>query len=232
MSLPKIKLVASTRRLVRYGQSFVVGFALSMGLLLGTDSIPGYISPLELFPGSHRKTLIIVSSLLLGLLATALDFLSREDVSRTSIRRWFFSILPLTFLATLFLLGMQLFYVVEATCFEEPMVIGWSRIPPPGCGCGNVSSEICLGTLECKPDACWSEAGRKQVTLTLYLLYLLILSGFEVLIALVVLQERAVSKARQGGRGQKAAQPPAKPDPGSPMVAVSTLQPEGRVAEP
>lgn len=215
MKLAEFEFPQSARTMIRLGVSFGVGFAVAMAPLIGAKEIPFFRPLADLLSESHRNVLIPVSALLLGLIAMSVHFLLGEKVSRARIRKTFVATLIAIGVSVVALVTLHQLYIVKAGCSAEPIVLGWSRLESCGCEPGS-SDRTCLEDSACQIEGCWKESQARQVTLSIYLSYLFILCGFEVLVGLLTLQESARAIARRRGRANARKKPRKKSTPAGP----------------
>lgn len=188
---------------------FGVACALSAAPFLGAKRIPWFEPLISIFPEEQRSLLIPVSSLLIGLVALAIQFYAGEAISRRSIRKGFPLILLIVLISIVSLLTLYVSYVVrlQVNVDEEVVVqrfvIGWYRLPT--CKCG--SDLDCIIGASQAIEKCWSERSITQVKLALFLSYLIAIEGFAVLVGLLVLRGE---KIRQQKIQKRSARQPKK----------------------
>ena len=198
--------VASTpvaRRFVRYLLSFGVSVGIGLAPFLGKVKVPGFEALLELFPRQLQGTLIPLSAFLMGLVALGIQFLHSEKVAATRIRKYFrmgFVALVLGFF--LFVVLYRLFVIrvpVAGGASHAAVTVTPDRLP--GCGCDpKLSDHECARSLSLHPVAlasCWGGGSLAAVELSLMISYLLLTSGFGVLIGLLILKEDVARRARR-----------------------------------
>lgn len=195
---------------VRSIVSTVLGFGISVALFLapflGKKSIPGFEPLIAVFPEEHKKLLIPVSSLLIGVVALVVQFYAGEFIARQRIRRGFF---VLSLIVVAGLVALLILYSGFVNVWEEPpgavVIVGWSRLP--GCGCPPGNTKQCIeGLAFVDLGSCWSEGSRLGVRISIFLSYLVSIEGFAGLAGLYVLQRKKLLE--QEKRRKKA--PPLK----------------------
>jgi len=185
-----------------------VAVALYLAPFLGAQQIPAFQPLVSIFSEDDRGLLIPTSSILVGLIALAIQFYAGETISRRKIRRIFgFLIVSLC----LGLLILPLVHVRQVKKFKNPqlgtvegVVIGWRRLSD--CSCTSRSNQDCLGEILLDVEQCWDADSIFSVKATLFLLYLLGVQGFAGLAGLIALQRAHIARRR-------------KPRPAAPAVA-------------
>lgn len=182
----------TSRRLVSMILGFGVGVGLAAALFLGAKRIPGFEPLIAIFPEEHQTLLIPFSSLLIGLVALAIEFYAGEAIARRSIRKSFGMLLLIVITSILTLLVTYVLFVrkvynpiVEA---YEMEIIGWSRLPPPFCNCPPGNDVECIEGISYNIETCWSGRSIIMVKLALFFSYLIAIEGFAVLAGLLVLR--------------------------------------------
>ena len=182
------------QRYVRY----VVGFGVAVGVGLAPflGKVPGLDVLARLFPPELKSTLIPFSAFLMGLIAVAIQYYSRESISRPALKRRFtFSLVALVvglfLLLTLYnLLVVQ--FPIEGGSSSVPVIVTTSRTPE--CECKTSNDLECLMEVSISPRAvehCWGSRALKMSRLALSFSYLLVTGGFGALIGLLLLQEES-----------------------------------------
>lgn len=207
-----------SRRFVRYVLSFGVSVGVGLAPFLGKIKVPGFEALLELFPRQLQGTLIPLSAFLMGLVAVAIQFYSREKVAAVSIRRYFragFIAIVLGFF--LFVVFYKLFVIkvpLDGGASHAAVVVTASRLP--SCKCEKTSSDLeCAERLTVNPAAlatCWGGTALELRELSLMISYLLLTSGFGALIGLLILQEES-QRLRRSAQRARAAPPKRTPRP-------------------
>jgi hypothetical protein len=186
-----------SRRLVSALLGFGVAVAVSTGVFLGATRIPGFEPLIAVFPQEHQSFLLPISSILIGLVALAVQFYAGEAIARKSLRKSFGVILLIVLAGTLALLFLYVRFVKKVPnnlTDLEVVVIGWSRLPTCQCPPSDVE---CIGGLASDLGSCWSEGSIAGVKLSLFLSYLIAVEGFAILAGLLVLQrEKSLQQAR------------------------------------
>jgi hypothetical protein len=197
---PGAPLPGAARRLVGLLLALGVGVGAGLAPLLGMKKIPYFSALVELLPPQLEEYVIPASAFLMGLVAVAVQFSFGEVIARKSLRRRFFVAFLAVLLGFLALVTLRSSYVKSVPDWNEPVVIGWSRLPyskdgKDGCGCPKgVSDEECIASIAFQVSRCWDSGG---VKLSLVLSYLLAIGGFGGLIGLLVLQEEAQRRQRR-----------------------------------
>ena len=184
-----------SRRFIKYVFGFGVVVAVGLSPFLGKAAVPGFDALLSLYPPDLRSVLIPLASFLMGLIALAVQFYSAEAVSRRGIRRLFRIGLITLVTGVLLLICLYNFLVVRVP-FEGgrrvvAVVIAPSRLAKPRCECDDTIDDteciqqISLGHIE----SCWGSRPLRLSRLSLGLSYLIVTSGFGVLVGLLLLQE-------------------------------------------
>ena len=182
------------QRYVRY----VVGFGVAVGVGLAPflGKVPGLDVLARLFPPELKSTLIPFSAFLMGLIAVAIQYYSRESISRPALKRRFtFSLIALV-VGLFLLLTLYSFLVVqfpiEGGSSSVPVIVATSRTPE--CECKTSNDLECLMEVSISPRAvehCWGSRALKMSRLALSFSYLLVTGGFGALIGLLLLQEES-----------------------------------------
>jgi hypothetical protein len=224
--------------------SALLGFGVAVGLFaapfLGAKRIPGFEPLIAVFPEEHRKLLIPVSTLLIGLVTLALQFYAGEAIARRNIRKGF---LALSFVVVASIVALLVLYtgfvVQDVGGYGKSYVIGWTRLPLPGCQCPpSANDRDCIEGLAFRLGSCWSDGSVFGVKVSLFLSYLISIEGFAGLVALLVLgQKRAREEEKEkqererkpakGGRRRKPAAPPASEAPLAEAAAANPEVPSG-----
>jgi len=186
-------LPGAARRLVGLLLALGVGVGAGLAPLLGMKKIPYFSALVELLPPQLKEYVIPASAFLMGLVAVAVQFSSGEVIVRKSLRRRFFLAFLAVLLGFLALVILRSSYVKSVPGWNEPVVIGWSRLP--GCGCPKgISDEDCIANIAFQVSRCWDSGG---VKLSLVLSYLVAIGGFGALIGFLVLQEEAQRRQKR-----------------------------------
>jgi hypothetical protein len=184
------------RQLVKYILGFGVGFALGLARFLGAFGIPGFVPLLALFPIESRVPLIPVSAFLMGLVAVGVQFYSDDAIDRRSLRKPFV-VVSGVLVAGLVALLLLYNFVVPIGTSKERVIVGWSRLPSPGCECKTSDSDSkCVAGLAQELGTCWTESSIRWVRNGYYLTYLLVTGGFVALVGLLALQQKAKREER------------------------------------
>jgi hypothetical protein len=191
------------RRYVRYVAGF--GLAVGIGLAPFLGKVPGFDVLARLFPPDLRSTLIPFSSLLMGVIAVAVQYFSGESISRPALRRRFtFSLAAVVAGLFLFLILHDLLIVqfpIEGGSSTLPVVVALNRTKD--CSCKTSSDVECLAEISTNPRAverCWGSRPLKLSRMALGLSYLLVTGGFGALIGLLLLQEES---RRRGAKAKR-----------------------------
>ena len=191
-----------SRRLLSTILGFGVAFALGAAPFLGAKRIPGFEPLIAIFPEQHRNLLLPFSSLLMGIVALAIQFFAKERINRRSLRKGFVPILLVVVIGALALLILYTSYVVAVpnrmAGGNDLFIIGWSRLP----SCNECRSDVdCIEGSAQDLESCWT--GINQVKLALFLSYLIAIEGFAVLAGLLVLQQEEIRNQRPARRRPK-----------------------------
>lgn len=177
-------------RYVRWMAAFGVAAAIGMAPLLGKLRVPFFEPLLQLLTEELQGISIPISSLLMGILAVAVQFYSDERIVRRSLKKRFGAVLIAVVISLLAFITLRTKCVVAVPVedWTELVVIGWSR--EAGCMCGPDDVK-CIKDLAFQIGSCWSEGAQENAKLALQIAYLCLMGGFGALVGLLVLQDTA-----------------------------------------
>lgn len=197
MAMASKKLSPPTPLAQRYVR-YVVGFGVAVGVGLAPflGKVPGLDVLARLFPPELKSTLIPFSAFLMGLIAVAIQYYSRESISRPVLKRRFtFSLVALVvglFLLLILYNFLVVQFPIEGGSSSVPVIVAMSRTPE--CECKTSNELECLMEVSISPRAvehCWGTRALKVSRLALSFSYLLVTGGFGALIGLLLLQEES-----------------------------------------
>jgi hypothetical protein len=185
---------------------YLLGFGVSVGIglapLLGRANVPLFNSLLTLMPASLQNRLITLSTMVMSLVAVAVQFYTGVKASNPKLEHQFKR--TLLFLV----LSISVFIVVNTLVVErvelpkgraESFVIGFSRLNIPPCNPA-MSNKQCLKATTLSQEAIAQQWGDRQIKLAELLLqfsYLPIYACFGALVGLLVIaQTQASSSSR------------------------------------
>jgi hypothetical protein len=208
------------RRFVRYVVGFGVGVVVGLAPFLGVLPIPLFRPLLDLFPQQLEGDLIPLSAFLMGLVVVAVQFYSGESLSRARLRRRFrLSLVAIVAGFFVFVVLHQLFVVsVDYDGGRAAFAKSWQRTERCGCnedpekGWQYLQDKECIRHLsfdEAAIEECWGSGRLRVVEIALAVPYLLLTSGFGVLVGLLLLTEEARRRGRRrrGGSRKRISKP-------------------------
>ncbi|HEV8239407.1 MAG TPA: hypothetical protein VGS57_08580 [Thermoanaerobaculia bacterium] len=187
--------------------TLLVGFLVGVPFALAPlwSRVPGVESLLDLFPGSSRNTLISFSGFLLSGMAMIIEFLAKEQVTPTAVKRYFRRILwPLG-------IGFALLFVfygwfvklvpVEQGKKRYAFVLA-SRIHGPPCGCRPTDPDVlCVQQLgvgnEAAIPTCWDADAIQLRTVLLQGSYLVSMGSAGALVGAIMLQRKSRRRTKR-----------------------------------
>jgi hypothetical protein len=187
-----------------------VAVGVSLAPYLGKVNVPGFSSLLELFPDVLRDRAIPLSTVLMAVIAAAVEFLGVQRITAVGAKKWFVRMLVLT---VAFLLVLTIAHGMSVTTVEynggknsASFVTGFGERPAT-CSTPCKETEIdcvscnsrwansqCIENISFRPSAIEGCFGSTRVNLANTLLLLFYLAVTSCLAALIAVL--AISKAR------------------------------------
>lgn len=173
------------------GVSFVIGLAP----YLGRVKVPGFTPLLTLIPQSIQDTAIPVSAAVKGVLAVWIQWAGFDHLTQAWLRKWFKRTLLLFLIGATAITILHIFVVVRVQFLggkdSESFIVGFSRPVRPPCT-EDISDAECIKYLTFDPSKIESFWGDRQVRvakLLLVLTYVMLTSGFGLLVGLLILKQ-------------------------------------------
>lgn len=177
--------------MIGFGVSVAVGLAPYLGRL----EIPLFTPLLKLIPEAIQNLIIPVSAALMGIVAVVTQFYAGERLSRVRLRKLFLRTIIFACVTCLLLIVVHTLVVVKVPILggkeSATFLVGFVRPNEPPCT-AEVSDAECIKYLTLDESAIASFWGDKQVRiakLSLIVPYLLFLSSFGILVALLLLRD-------------------------------------------
>ncbi|WP_224243125.1 hypothetical protein [Hyalangium gracile] len=189
-----------------------VGVALGLAPLLGGVGIPGFKALLLLYPESLRYWVIPLASLLMGGMATAVQFYGEEHLRQRWLRRMFSRLglgLLVALLAFVFLYQKAVVLIRTGegpAVFVRGMGARSEQCPCNGTDlgectpCGSASDAECFKDISLDPDriaSCWSRGAIDTSAQVLALGYLVLMGGLGAMVGILVLRGQQALRHRQ-----------------------------------
>jgi hypothetical protein len=189
------------RRWVTYMVAFGVSVAVGLAPLLGSQTVPLFSPLLDLIPDIFRKSLIPVTSALMGLVAILVQWFSEEDLDRFARRR------ALKWCVLVALAGVLTFYVLSIFVVKnveygtgderatKTFLIGFVRPYRDPCT-AKVSDAQCIQFQSLDEDAVtafWGDTNVNLANLALSLTYLTFMLGFASAVGIVMYRKGGVN---------------------------------------
>jgi hypothetical protein len=176
-----------------------LGVAVAVGLapFLGRVGVPGFVSLLSVYPESIQTLAIAISSIVMGIVATSVQFYGASRFKAADLRRWFFrttvSLLALVF-GLLFVHSATIARVSYDGGETASFVIGFADRRPSceeDCPSSSVSDEECIkriGLVNSAIASCWGSRAVRMGELTLVIFYVMVTGLFGAIVGLLTLQ--------------------------------------------
>jgi hypothetical protein len=198
---------------------YVVGAGIALAPILGTQHVPGFSPIAAIFPQNLQRGVVPFASFLLTIPMLAGHFFASDDISAARLNRIFSRVLPLVIALALILYYFYSAFVVQVE-FEggnssAAYVVGEHMVAD--CPCAARSEDkllgvrarppldiaVCVGPiLSANPDAvtaCYPRAETNSRRAILAITYLLLMTSFGAIIALVVKKESLRRHAQRRG---------------------------------
>lgn len=189
------------RGFIRNIGSFGVGVGVGVAPFLGEIPVPGFRPLLQIFPHEVRGELLAMAPLLLGFVAVAVKFYLGEEISRTTLRRWFMVALvgSIACFVVLTYVDQSVIKVPQDKGYRLA-IVGETRKPDCPCNREPVADEDCLKGIQFKASLCWNSRELKNTEFAFKLTYLFVNFGFGVVVGIIMLQRRSLDRERQQAR--------------------------------
>jgi len=189
----KPKLPYITITWMRYLLGFSVSVAIGLVLYLGKLHIPGFVSLLSIIPESLQNVAIPLSSASMGIVAVAVQWLSKEQRSQRANRKVFFKSLRVCVGALFIFVVIESLAVVRvevpAANATVSFAVGLSSPSKPPCeGLGRtdcISHELSLN--EARINSYFGETSVNATKLLLLISYVVFTSSFGLVVGVLLI---------------------------------------------
>jgi hypothetical protein len=188
-------------KIVAYFVAAIVG----LGPILGTEHVPGFTAIAAVFPQNMQRGLVPFASLLMGVAMLAARFFAADHTGTPLLNRLFFIVLPVVIVLTLLVYFFYSSYV-EQVEFEggrssAAYIVGDQMLPTCPCAEKHLEIAACVGpVLSADPalvSGCYPRRDISQRQSILAITYLLLMTSFGMLVALIVKKESRRARTRR-----------------------------------
>jgi len=185
---------------MRYFLGLTVGMAIGLSPYIGILNVPVFRPLLELIPLTLQNTLIPLSSALMGVVATVIQWHAEEHYSKKYFNRLFLRSVLICFFALFALIIVHTLCVVtipiKSGRESVSFLVGFSRPTVEPCTL-DVSDEACIERLSFDPaeiSSFWQDRQLRITRLFLFSAYLFFTGSFAIIVGLIAVRQNQRQK--------------------------------------